>query len=294
MTLAVFASVFAFAFVAFAAGLAAQPEPPSSHHWVFQTSEQHKYVHMSTVEALPDGRIAVAFQSAQGEGNDEQAIFYKLSSDGGVTWEPHKVAVKSGFSQAVWGPALVYNHHAPDGAHLMLFFSASVPQNVRAQGRSWPGGDIYVQRSTDMGDTWGAPVRLLGYVSATRGNISKVTANKPVVSSDGKTWVLPFWQEQHVASDTGPSCAGVLVSGDFGATFQETKAFLHSDTAGWLIENTIAEAVNGSLVQLFRTENGYIWQSLSGGCWATRFAEKPSLFCLAPLSSACLCFQRNR
>lgn len=92
MKLAVFTCALAFAYAA-AARATLQPEPQSSHHWVFQTSEQHKYVHMSTVEALPDGRIAVAFQSAQGEGNDEQAIFFKRSSDGGVTWEPHKVNV---------------------------------------------------------------------------------------------------------------------------------------------------------------------------------------------------------
>ena len=252
-------------------------DPVSEHYWVFQTSEDHKYVHMSTVEPLPDGRIAVAFQTGPAEGDDGQSIFFKRSSDGGKTWEPHKVAVKKGFPQAVWGPVLVYNSHAgaskyaaksptlaeSEEGQLFLFFSASVPANVRGPGRSYPGGDIYLQRSSDFGDTWSTPIRLLEYFSPTRGNVSKVTANKPAVSDDGRVWVLPYWQEKHITNATGPSCAGVLVSSDYGQTFNTTSACLADDAAGWLIENTIAPAKNGTLVQLFRTTEGHIWQSTS-------------------------------
>jgi len=249
--------------------------PDSEHYWVFKTSKDHAYVHMSTIEPLPDGRLAVAFQSAQREGNDEQAIFFKRSSDGGKTWEAHRVAVKDGFSQAVWGPALVYNPHALEG-RLYMFFSASVPANRRGEGRSYPGGDVYLTRSDDMGDTWGTPQKLLGYFSTTRGNVSKVTANKPAISSDGSTWVLPYWQEKHVATATGPACAGVLVSRDYGQTFKTTSTFLSNDTAGWLIENTIAAAANGSLVQLFRTKAGRVWESVSNDWGQTWSAPYPT------------------
>ena len=131
-----------------------------SHQWVFKTSKSTGYVHMATLEKVPtsDGPLAVAFQATRDatEGDDSQSIYLKLSQDGGATWDAHTVLVKPGFKQAVWGPVLQW-----DSAHgrMLCFFSASVPGNARGEGRSYPGGDIYVVRSSgaDLLANWTAP-----------------------------------------------------------------------------------------------------------------------------------------
>eukprot|EP00937_MAST-01D_sp_MAST-1D-sp2_P002926 g2926.t1 len=242
-----------------------------SHHWVFKTSKSTGYVHMATLEQVPDTKtLAVAFQATHDttEGDDSQSIYLKLSQDGGTTWNVHTVLVS--FKQAVWGPVLQWDAAS---SRMFCFFSASVPANARTEGRSYPGGDIYVIRSagSDLLANWTAPQRLLAFDDRQfgRGLVSKVTANKPAIA--GSTWILPFWQEPHTANETGARCAGVLASHDGGASWAPTKACLNSTEAGWLIENTLAFTTAGDLLMLFRTKAGRIWQARSadlGASWS--------------------------
>eukprot|EP00937_MAST-01D_sp_MAST-1D-sp2_P005959 g5959.t1 len=244
-----------------------------THSWVFKTSKSTGYVHMATIEQVPGGGpLAVAFQATRDttEGDDSQSIYLKLSHDGGARWDAHTVLVKPGFPQAVWGPVLQWDEA---GARMLCFFSASVPGNARGSGRSYPGGDIYVTRSagTDLLANWSAPQRLLAFNDTQfgRGLVSKVTANKPAISADGRTWLLPFWQEPHTANETGARCAGVLRSADSGASWAPTAACLSDTGAGWLIENTLAFSTDGDLLMLFRTKAGFIWQARSADLGAT-------------------------
>ena len=256
------------------------PAPPLNvtHDWVFKTSTTTGYVHMATIEQVPGGMLAVAFQATHGttEGADDQSIFLKLSHDGGSTWGGHTVLVKSGFAQAVWGPVLQWDSAAQ---RMLCFFSASVPGNERGAGRSYPGGDIYLIRSpvgqlAEAAANWTAPQKLLSFDDARRpgGPVAKVTANKPAISVDGRSWALPFWQEGHTVKETGSQCAGVLVSADGGGSWAPSAACLSSGKAGWLIENTVAFTADGDLLMLFRTKAGRIWQSRSadvGATWST-------------------------
>lgn len=222
---------------------------------------------MSTIEQIPGGPLAVAFQaSKKTEGSDDQTIYFKLSTDGGHSWDAHTVAESE--SQAVWGPVL---HWDKNTQRLFMFFSASVPENRRGSGRSYPGGDVKYMTTSDF-KTWSSPITILNYTDINRGNISKVTANKPAISPDGQKWILPFWQEGHTANDTGPNCAGVMVSVDAGQSWKASPACLSSKDAGWLIENTLAYTTAGDLLMLFRTKEGHIWQSRSsddGHTWTT-------------------------
>ena len=245
------------------------------HQWVFKTSKDVGYVHMSTIEqAGHGGPLAVAFQATPGsktEGSDTQSIYLKLSKDNGITWAPHTVLIKPGFTQAVWGPALSWDKANEE---MVLFFSASVPENERGNGRSYPGGNIYITRSNgaDLLKNWSTPELLLGFRDKQHDDgkpVSKVTANKPAV--DGLNWLLPFWSEAHTKGETGSSCAGVLLSSDGGKSFTRSKDCLESKEAGWLIENTISFTGNGTALQFFRTKAGHIWQSFStdnGASWS--------------------------
>jgi len=94
------------------------------------------------------------------------------------------------------------------------------------------------------------PVTVLPFYDPTRGNISKMTANKPIINSQGD-WLLPFWQEAHTVNDTGPACSGVLVSSDRGDTWAPHGCIQANGT--WLIENSLATTPTG-VIQLFRTQ----------------------------------------
>jgi len=103
-----------------------------------------------------------------------------------------------------------------------------------------------------------------------RGEISKVTANKMVVSKNG-TWLLPFWKEAHTKVDKGPNCAGVLRSADQGETWTPW-AWLESKAAGWLIENSLAPLADGRFLMVFRTRCGKMYNAYSsddGLTWDT-------------------------
>ena len=55
---------------------------------------------------LPNNTLAVSFQaSAYGEGCNDQSIFFKISTDGGVNWTPHTVIASGDY--AIWGLVLL-------------------------------------------------------------------------------------------------------------------------------------------------------------------------------------------
>jgi len=238
--------------------------------YVFKHTEELGYMHMSTIERIgSSSTIVVAFQTAKKhEGDNDQRIVVKTSDNLGQTWNAHTTAVDGPL--AVWGPVLEYVD-----SKLWMFYSASgAPEARPARGNaSYPGGDIKVTVSSDEGKTWGAPRTLLTFED--RRNISKVTANKLAITTNG-TWLLPFWQEGHTTADVGPSCAGVLRSTDRGLTWSAAGC-LQSKEAGWLIENSLAQLEDGRLLMVFRTKCGKMFRSYSsdeGLTWSTATATK--------------------
>ena len=240
---------------------------------VFKNLTRFKYVHMTMIEQVADDVFLFAFQASKiGEGHADQRIVLTRSFDGGQTWDEARDII-TGDGVPVWGPCLFY---LPRQNLTLLFFAKGVPQNVRTGGRHFPGGDIYVTNSSDRGLTWTVPQLLLPYDSPTRGNVSKMTANKPVfLTKDQRQWSLPFWQEAHPTNhnDTGPLCAGVLTTQDGGVSYQPHGFIEKNDT--WLIENTVvplsslpeSDAVGGNLtlLQYFRVKKPvlYIHSSVS-------------------------------
>jgi len=144
---------------------------------------------------------------------NDQAIYFKYSSDLGQTWKPHTCPIDT--PRAVWGPVL---HWDSATSKLWLFYSASGTPEARpgyhGDNSSYPGGDIRVMTSDNAGASWSLPRTVLSYEA--RHNVSKVTANKVSVTSNG-TWLLPFWSNNHHDGvDLGVSCPGVLRSTDQG------------------------------------------------------------------------------
>eukprot|EP00854_Cymbomonas_tetramitiformis_P018489 gene18489-22066_t len=114
--------------------------------------------------------------------------------------------------------------------------------------------------------------------------IPKVIANRIAVLSGG-TWLLPYWKEpkqigyckkgwvvygplhefaahaQLACVFAQKSAAGVLRSNNQGLTWHVHGNLTHERT--WLIENTLVERRDGSVLMLFRTKLGVLFQSLS-------------------------------
>eukprot|EP00899_Mesostigma_viride_P008044 jgi/Mesvir1/17240/Mv07652-RA.2 len=236
--------------------------------WVSNLKPSLHYNHMITMARMANGTLAAAWQaSVESEGSEDQHIRLTFSTDKeGRHWQPsRKLKVRRDGAQ--WSPVL---HFDVASSQLFLFFSESRGCIRPVTPPKWaPGGDIKVTRSKD-GVNW-SPPRVVHSMDAD-GTIPKVIANKMVVLSSGE-WLLPYWREnlilqksnwpkgqEHCRADAS-AYAGVLVSADSGQTWQ-AHGRLH-DPKTWLIENTLVERSDGSLLMLFRTHAGFIYSSVS-------------------------------
>lgn len=237
--------------------------------------------------------------STIGECHSDQKIHMIKSMDGGNTWSDPPQVVASGYhaygnhSVAVWGPATLYSTKQK---RLYLYFSKSVPQNIRGGGWgcNFPGGEIHVQYSDNFGVTWSKSEMILPYDNNEYGygNVSKMTANKPVfLSADEDSWALPMWAEPHTQNlnDTGKQVAALLVTVDGGRTHApfshlSWNATAAGTTKSWLIENwvfvlrnvapTAASALTAvPLQQGFRTQLLFMLDSVALGGIASGFSR---------------------
>lgn len=235
--------------------------------WVFKTNSSLGYCHMAMIEQMGDGTLVTTWQAAKvHESYNDQAIYISLSTDGGEKWS-NAVQLVSGGKYAVWGPVL---HWDAVKSELNLFYAQSGSFDVRAVNRSQVGGDINIITSKD-GRSWSAPRVVLPYKSADGVEVPKVTANKPIVLKKSGNWLLPFWQTpsnyEAEFGTKGKQAAGVLISKDGGATFQPH----YVPSKEKVIENTLAETRDGSILQLFRTGSGHLYESWShdgGETWS--------------------------
>jgi hypothetical protein len=133
-----------------------------------------------------------------------------------------------------------------------------------------PGGDIRFATTRD-GFRWSKRVELLTQSYNT--GIPKVIANPAIQISQGDhkgTLILPYWEEVPRMSTKREGCpspdatpsAGALISKDNGRTWKPSESSL-TDSETWLIEGTMAELSNSSVLHLFRTSVGEIYKSLS-------------------------------
>ena len=238
---------------------------------VFDNVSRFPYDHMTMIEKINESFFVLCWQSSHvGEGAPDQRIVMSKSLDGGQSWSTPQDII-FGQNMPVWGPALIFQRST---LTLFVYYAASVPQNIRPPSdHHFPGGQLCVRTSQDFGDTWSDQRVLMHYDSPSRGNVSKMTANKPIfLSQDELSWGLPFWQEPHAANrnDTGPQCAGLLVTHDGGQTHEPYGCV--SAIGTWVIENSVVPLTQvplttGSriltLQMFFRTQKDFLFDSLS-------------------------------
>ena len=266
---------------------------PTHKAWISPIANNTlKYKHMATIARLgsvdsPNARFVVAWQGAEDNaGSLTQRIYHAFSkSSTGEKWGPEfKIpAIENGNAQ--WSPVL---HVDEDNNEIFLFYSESreciriAPQegDFNPSGvqndRQLPGGDImmtslkvptFENYEWLKSVRWAPPKKIFrqGDVGKGVGPIPKVIANPMIVLRSG-VWLLPYWREPHDA----PPCsnllltkgnAGVLRSRDNGKTWKAYGKLDHPRT--WLIENTLSERDDGSVLMLFRTKIGVLYASAS-------------------------------
>ena len=303
---------------------------PTHKAWISPIANNTlKYKHMATIARLgsvdsPNARFVVAWQGAEdNEGSLTQRIYHAFSkSSTGEKWGPEfKIpAIENGNAQ--WSPVL---HVDEDNNEIFLFYSESrecirmAPQegDFNPSGvqndRQLPGGDImmtslkvptFENYEWLKSVRWAPPKKIFrqGDVGKGVGPIPKVIANPMIVLRSG-VWLLPYWREPHDA----PPCsnllltkgnAGVLRSRDNGKTWKAYGKLDHPRT--WLIENTLSERDDGSVLMLFRTKIGVLYASASydeGITWtppeSTAIPNPDSKIVLTRLHSSALAMVLN-
>jgi len=145
-------------------------------------------VHSATAIEIPDGRLRAFWYGGTREGAADVAIYTSLSSPRGETWEPERALVSREFAQRhlqryvrkLGNPVVGRD---PAGRIWLFFVSVSVG--------GWAGSAINAMVSTDEGETWTPPRRL---ISSPFLNISTLVKGPLLQLSDG-TIALPVYHE---------------------------------------------------------------------------------------------------
>eukprot|EP00899_Mesostigma_viride_P012843 jgi/Mesvir1/2155/Mv16670-RA.1 len=281
---------------------------------------------------FPEGTNTSAMGSTERlgvEGLDQQHLMMAFSKDalGTAWWPPFKLDHIHG-GAALWGPVL----HLANSGTLWLFYSESkgcrrapTPDAPQTDTQLWvPGGDIKVTtapvrdlpplpahgtaHSPPPPLDW-SPARTI-HQQEDEGGVPKVVSNRlAVLEVFSPTWLLPYWREMPRAAEPADTCltgalegSGVLISHDEGLTWRTSEII--TDPRTTLIEGTLAELNNGSVLMMFRTLSGCIFSSLShdGGYTWTRPEilslpnpnSKMHLLRLAPHGQLLLVFNNHR
>jgi predicted neuraminidase len=145
-------------------------------------------VHSATAVELSGGRLRAFWYGGTREGASDVAIYTSVYSPTGETWEPERALVSREFAQRHLQRSLrkLGNPVAGrDGAGRIWLFFVSVSVG------GWAGSAINAMVSTDEGETWSPPRRL---ISSPFLNISTLVRGPLVQLSDG-TLALPVYHE---------------------------------------------------------------------------------------------------
>jgi len=207
--------------------------------------ESHPCCHAPTICETVSGSLLVAFYAGQREGAPNSVIFGAQLGKGKRIWTSPKIWVHVA-GRAVANPRLFVG---PDKAIWLL-----VGVNY---GSRWCSGDTYlfVKKSWDEGRTWTD----LELFYEQKGLLGK---NKPF--NEGQLWIIPVeWEKTWSAA--------FFRSDDNGSSW-ELVDDLGRVAHAHIIQPAITKLSNGRIVAYMRSQEGYVYVSLSsdaGKTWST-------------------------
>lgn len=199
----------------------------------------YPYNHASSIIALPDGTLLVAWGAGAEELATDTRIVLSRRASGSAAWtDPIVVADKLGRADA--NPVLFL---APDGVVWLIY--------VEMFGATFCESVVMAKTSSDAGQTW-SPSRIL------LATVCTLVRNHPIVLDSGR-WLLPaYWQ--------GVYASQFWTSDDAGRTWWPGEPLLTLPENN--LQPAVAQRSNGSLFALARRagDAAYTWAMESGDC----------------------------
>ncbi len=220
---------------------------------IFERITNYPSSHASTIVELPNGDLRAVWYAGSREGAKDVAIFTSRKRQGSDHWMYPKMVVNTP-NCSEGNPVLFVDANG----QIWLFY-------VTMYGNRWTECKVYCRKSDTMGKRWGESVVL-------RDELGWMTRNKPLYLSNGEI-LLPVYDERNWHSM-------VMISGDEGETWNRYGDL--SSPKG-VIQPTVVQRGDGSLLMLMRSRDGEIWRSTSddlGRSWeAAQPTELPNPNC---------------
>jgi sialidase-1 len=225
------------------------------------------------VLVLRDGTLFAAWAEFYGGSRDDAParIAAARSTDGGRTWGGRTVIQENSGKANVMSVSLLRSR---SGDVLFFYLQKNSLSDLKA----------YVRRSTDDAKTWGPPV----LVTADDGY--HVMNNARVIQLKSGRLLAPVASTRQVWTKNDDFRTSVYLSDDDGRTWRRGRTLLTAPKRG-AMEPGLIEMKDGRVMQIIRTQTGYIWRSFSsdGGDtwteaapWNIEAPEAPSTLAAVP------------
>jgi sialidase-1 len=216
----------------------------------------------------PDGYV-LAFAEGRSSGSDTGNIdiVLKRSNDGGCTWGPLQVVSDMG-ANTIGNPAPVFDRHTGDVVLLSVRNSGDVHESEILRGNATPEQSrrVFVQRSTDSGETFSEPHEITSTTKLTNWRWYATTPGHAIALATGEHAGRLVVPANHSAAppadsaDTGAEAkyygGHTLYSDDHGQTWH--IGFVEDKYNGYINSNetTAAELPDGRVYFNTREHNG--------------------------------------
>ncbi len=220
-----------------------------------------------------DGSLLAAWSDFYAGSRDDAParISAAVSTDGGRTWAPRYTLQEKNGGTNVMSATLLRSRTGD-----VLFFYL--------QKNSLTDLKVYVRRSTDDARTWGAPT----LVTAEPGY--HVMNNARVIQLRTGRLLAPVSTSKQVWTKNDDFRTSVYFSDDDGVTWRRSRTLVSAPQRG-AMEPGLVELKDGRVMQIIRTQTGFIWRSFSsdGGetwtdaaAWDLEAPESPSTLVRVP------------
>ena len=220
-----------------------------------------------------DGSLLVAWSDFYAGSRDDAParISASVSTDGGRTWAPRFTLQENTGGANVMSVSFV---RLRTGEVLFFFLQKNSLTDLKA----------YVRRSTDDARTWGEPV----LVTADPGY--HVMNNARVIQLRSGRLLAPVASTKQVWTKNDDFRTSVYLSDDDGRTWRRSRTLLSAPKRG-AMEPGLVELKDGRVMQIIRTQTGFIWRSFSndGGetwtdasPWDIESPESPATLAVIP------------
>ena len=221
--------------------------------FIAEASAEHPRNSEGDVLVLKDGTLFAAWSQFYGGAEDHAAarIVAVKSMDGGRTWSTPSTLQENQGKANVMSVSLI---RSSSGDVLFFYLLKNSLSDLKA----------YVRRSTDDTRTWGEPVLITpepGY---------HVMNNARIIQLRSGRLLAPVATCGTVHSKNDAFRTVVYHSDDDGRTWQRGSTFLTAPKRG-AMEPGLIECRDGRVMQIIRTQTGYIWRSYStdqGDTWS--------------------------